>query len=115
MDNGLMTTNGWKKIREVEKEKCNILIVQEQCWRLKCRAIWLKEGDKNTKYFHSFANGLKNTNSIWEIRFAGQSYISTDSIQDDAIKHFKGLLGAREGSFIEEQLWVVEFFPMMFQ
>jgi hypothetical protein len=38
--------------------------MEEVSWRQKSRVIWLKEGDKSTKFFHSIANSNKRYNSI---------------------------------------------------
>ena len=43
-------------IKELQKKKLKILEQEESFWRLKSRAIWIKEVDKNTKFFHNFAN-----------------------------------------------------------
>jgi exonuclease III len=49
---------------EIEK---TILMV-ETCWRQKSRALWLKEGDRNTKFFHRVANSHKRNNSIMNLK-----------------------------------------------
>eukprot|EP00253_Pinus_taeda_P017475 PITA_17475 len=56
------------RIRELERSKHNLLAIEEATWRLKSKAIWLKEGDKNAKFFHRYTNKRRETNSIWEIK-----------------------------------------------
>jgi hypothetical protein len=41
-----------------------ILVDREKEWRIKSRAIWLQEGDENTKNFHRYATNRKNINSF---------------------------------------------------
>lgn len=54
-------------IKELERKKHNLLKQEEVSWRLKSRAIWLKEGDKNTKFFHKYENSKCERNTIWKI------------------------------------------------
>jgi hypothetical protein len=57
-------------------------LLDEICWRQKSRATWLKEGDKNTKYFHKVANSHRRLNTVRHLSINGA--LSTDQ---DAIKN----------------------------
>ncbi|KAH9769811.1 reverse transcriptase domain-containing protein [Citrus sinensis] len=46
------------------KQIDDLLIDKEIYWRQRSRAVWLREGDKNTKYFHSKATARKRKNKI---------------------------------------------------
>eukprot|EP00253_Pinus_taeda_P020014 PITA_20014 len=53
-----------KNIKELEEKKQMILHFQEVTWQLKSRELWLKEGDRNTKFFRRYANYRRNFNTI---------------------------------------------------
>ena len=56
-----------KEIKMVENQIQNIIIDEEIYWKQRSRADWLKEGDKNTKFFHHKASNRKKKNRIWGI------------------------------------------------
>lgn len=58
-------------------QKSKILQEKEELWRLKSRAIWLKAGDCNTKYFHNLANGRKASNTIWQLPSETKGWATT--------------------------------------
>eukprot|EP00253_Pinus_taeda_P016616 PITA_16616 len=54
-----------EQITSLLAKRTHILKDREERWRLRSRAIWIKEGDDNTKFYHKFANGRKSINTIW--------------------------------------------------
>ena len=74
---------------ELEAERHTILMHKEETIHQKSRAIGLKAGDSNTKYFHQFANNRRLSNALWEATDEdGVVVYDTPSIQKAARRHF---------------------------
>ena len=87
----------------LEKHRQTILKEQEEVWRLKSRAIWLKSGDENTKYFQAYAQGRQRANTIWELKnFDGEKVSSFRNLADLGINHFQSLFKAPGGASLAE-------------
>ena len=43
------------EVLKLKKEINELLVKEEKMWKQRSRALWLHEGDKNTRYFHSRA------------------------------------------------------------
>jgi hypothetical protein len=69
---------------------------EEIYWRMKSRALWLQDGDKNTTYFHKHTQSRINYNSIEEIHWQGKVYKDAHNIKEAAHNHFKNLYSATE-------------------
>ena len=54
-------------------------LLDEISWQQKSRVLWLKEGDKNSKFFHHMANSHRRANRI------GSLYVNNESTSDQAI------------------------------
>lgn len=52
------------QLRELEKEWDNILLHNKLKWRQRFKALWLKAGDHNTRYFHTQASQRRKNNKI---------------------------------------------------
>lgn len=49
----------------VEREKLNDILLQEETyWKQRAKLFWLREGDENTRFFHSSASARKKANHI---------------------------------------------------
>jgi hypothetical protein len=44
-------------------------LMEEVCWRQKCRILWLREGANCTKFFHTMAYSSKRKSSIETLLF----------------------------------------------
>jgi hypothetical protein len=42
--------------KQMEEVHNKLLLEEEESWRQKSRETWIKSGDKNTKFFHSYAS-----------------------------------------------------------
>jgi hypothetical protein len=66
-------SEGWEgpfltaTLKNWRKNVNSLLLLDEELWRQRSRAIWLKSGDQNTRFFHSFASARRNNKHIWEI------------------------------------------------
>eukprot|EP00253_Pinus_taeda_P017589 PITA_17589 len=78
------------KLTELTVKRGNILKEREETWRLQSTAIWLKEGDDNSKFFHKFANGRKVINTIWKLTNEQGAEVDTfPHLPSLATSHFK--------------------------
>ena len=89
-----------------------LLLQKEKKWRLKSRALWLKEGDQKTKFFHRCASQRKRINTIHEIRSNQGTWTrSFPEKSQVAVEHFQGLFKEPEGCPIAKILEVLDMFP----
>ena len=68
--------------------------MEEISWRQKSREIWLKEGDRNTGFFHRMANSHRRRKSISSISINGRRLVKEDEVKDGLIDAFQSLLSA---------------------
>lgn len=71
--------------QELKKTLAKIISVDEAAWQQKSREKWLKNGDRNSKYFHAFASYRRSCNYIPELWF-GDSRVRGNSDMREAVR-----------------------------
>ena len=69
-------------IAEVE----HLILMEEISLRQKSRALWLKEGDKNSKFFHRIANSNRNRNTNVQLSIDGLVSTQQAAIQEQIVQ-----------------------------
>ena len=65
---------------------------EEISWRQKSREIWLKEGDRNTKFFHKMANSHRNHNEMARLKIDGIWHREGHDLKEGIVNAFQTLL-----------------------
>ena len=72
-------------------------LAEEISWRQKSRETWLKEGDKNTGFFHRTANAHRRRNYIKSISINGRKLEKEAEIKYGLVAAFQILFSAPGG------------------
>jgi hypothetical protein len=106
-----------EKVLIIEKEQRKLLLMrhEEETWRQKSILNWLASGDRNTKFFHAYANSRKHINTIWEISKEDGTMISSNKgLQREVIVFFQNIFMAQPNLSISDQLAILRNYPRMF-
>ena len=83
----------------MENQIQNILINEEIYWKQRSRVDWLKEGDKNTKFFHNKASSMRKKNSIWGIKDNSGRWIEKPKeVEHEFCSYFTNLFSTTQPS-----------------
>ncbi|KAG5618937.1 hypothetical protein H5410_018761 [Solanum commersonii] len=70
--------------------------IEEVSWRQKSRCLWLKEGDKNTKYFQKVANGHRRNNTIDKLKIGEVIVDDKVAIKEEILRFYQQLYTENE-------------------
>jgi hypothetical protein len=84
-----------QEIRKITDRMNELLYREEMMWLQRSRLTWLKEGDRNTKYFHSKAVWRSRKNRIRKlIGDDGVTYEDVSTLHQMATNYFQNLFTA---------------------
>jgi hypothetical protein len=87
-----------KEIRTVATNLDEVLHREEMMWRQRSIALWLREGDKNTKYFQRKASWRRKKNTISKLKDENGNWVAERAkLQEMATIFFKQLYTKEEG------------------
>ena len=66
--------------------------MEEISWRQKSREVWLREGDRNTSFFHRMANSHRRRNCLSKIKINGIWLIEEQEIKGGVVSAFQNLM-----------------------
>ena len=69
-------------------------LTEEISWRQKSGETWLKEGDKNTRFFHRMANAHRRKKFLQNLRINGRRLDKEVEIKEGLVNEFQNLLSA---------------------
>ncbi|XP_057823837.2 uncharacterized protein LOC131036058 [Cryptomeria japonica] len=96
MDQG-MTLEAFNKEKALKSRLNEILAREEVYWKQKSREGWIKEGDRNTKFFHNSVKVRRSWNKVTAIK--NRANIILDKLEDinkEAMDFFSELLSKRQ-------------------
>jgi hypothetical protein len=101
-------------LKALESRRASILREEENCWRLRSRATWLKSGDSNSKFFHKVASYNRNKKFIWSIESERAGLLrGQEAIKDEVVSHFEQLFKANSNHNLHEKCSTASLFPQL--
>lgn len=77
---------------ETLKKYHEIITKEETFWKQRSRCIWLKEGDRNTRFFHISMIKHKVANRITKLAVDNGELVKEEEIRNEAKRYFLELL-----------------------
>lgn len=111
MDQG-MTVDLFNKEKSLEVKYNEILAREEVFWKQKSRECWLKEGDRNTNFFHNSVKIRWSWNKVTSIRSEDNSILDkVEEINKAAVEFLSELLKQNDSLNISQQNRLLENIP----
>ncbi|KAJ9695145.1 hypothetical protein PVL29_010576 [Vitis rotundifolia] len=93
----ILTEEETNRKKEAKEEYAKWVSLEETHWRQLSRELWLKEGDRNTGYFHRMANAHRIVNSLDRIKINGVWLSEEQEVREGIAHAFHQLLSDNQG------------------
>lgn len=108
-----MFNEDFDRERALKEDLKEVLAREDIFWRDKSREVWLKDGDSNSKFFHTLINTRRIVNKIEEVvRMNGDKDASISDVGQEAMVYFINILGSNNvncGLDVELCLFLTSF------
>ncbi|XP_074282452.1 uncharacterized protein LOC141606972 [Silene latifolia] len=95
--------------KRVVMEIAALLRQEEKFWRQRSRAIWLRDGDRNSKFFHRVASERRKKNFISKVSDdQGNVFEGTEAVSRCVVAYFGEFFGSGSPAGFDDILAVVE-------
>lgn len=81
---GGLTIDDTEKRNNIRLELAHKLNLEAISWKQKVREKWLKDGDKNTRYFQCLTNQRRRSNYVEDIVIGSDCTFGNDNIREAA-------------------------------
>jgi hypothetical protein len=93
------------QIKLLQNELDDLLECEEMKWKQRAKQHWFSQGDRNTAFFHSWANHRRKINSIrWIYDEQGQVWRKFKDISRVVVGYFNSLYSSQGSIRVEECL-----------
>ena len=80
------------EIQVLKKEINEMMLREEMMWSQRSRVLWIKCGDRNTKFFHATASNRQKKNRIEGLNdLEGRWREGEEEVEDIILKYFKDI------------------------
>lgn len=87
-------------LNNIKEKMEDLYLVRDKMLGQKAGIQWLKEGDRNAKFFHQVIQRRRARNKISIIKFQGVECVTPDRIKDAFFQHYLNFFKKKQGNLL---------------